>query len=199
MNSRLWIRGLFAAVLAAIANSVTVLIVDPSTFNLFQGGFTKLSQVALVSALVGAALYLKEHPDPWDGDERRANTVSIYTRLGLMLALVCGLSGCANAPPNLTPEATAAFHATRVVKALDLVRDFAVDGEAQTPKVLSTAHARIVVDFHEAAVRTIHAVPTGWKPTVTAALDELRGKLGAEYPQLEPYVNLVKTLIASLP
>lgn len=65
MNSRLWFRGIFAAVIAAVANSVTVIIADPITFNLFQGGATKLGQVALVAALVGAALYLKEHPDPW--------------------------------------------------------------------------------------------------------------------------------------
>lgn len=65
MNPRLWSRGIFAAVIAAVANSVTVIIADPITFNLFQGGATKLGQVALVSALVGAALYLKEHPDPW--------------------------------------------------------------------------------------------------------------------------------------
>jgi hypothetical protein len=68
MNWKLWSRGLIAAVLSAIANSVTVIIVDPTTFNLFQGGAAKLGQVALVSALVGAALYLKQHPDPW-GDQ----------------------------------------------------------------------------------------------------------------------------------
>ena len=119
-------------------------------------------------------------------------------RLIPLLALVLML-GCAKAPPNLTPQATAAFHATRVVKALDLVRDFAIDGEAQTPKVFSTAHTRIVVDFHESAVRIIHAAPDGWKPAVTAALNELPGKLGADYGKIAPYVNLVKTLIASLP
>ena len=65
MNWKLWGRGLLAAILSAIANSVTVIIVDPTTFNLFQGGAAKLGQVALVAALVGAALYMKEHPDPW--------------------------------------------------------------------------------------------------------------------------------------
>jgi hypothetical protein len=65
MNWRLWGRGLIAAIFSTVANSVTVIVVDPTTFNLFQGGAAKLGQVALVSALVGAALYLKEHPDPW--------------------------------------------------------------------------------------------------------------------------------------
>jgi hypothetical protein len=65
MNWKLWGRGLIAAVINAIANSIVVVIVDPTKFNLFQGGARELGQVAVVSALVGAALYLKEHPDPW--------------------------------------------------------------------------------------------------------------------------------------
>jgi hypothetical protein len=65
MNWKLWGRGLIAAVIAAIGNSIAVVIVDPATFNLFQGGAAKLGQVALVFALMGAGLYLKEHPDPW--------------------------------------------------------------------------------------------------------------------------------------
>lgn len=65
MNWKMWARGLVAAVIAAVSNSVVVVIVDPTTFNLFQGGASALGQVAAVSALVGAALYLKEHPDPW--------------------------------------------------------------------------------------------------------------------------------------
>lgn len=65
MNWKLWGRGLIAAAIATIANSVVVVIVDPTTFNLFQGGADKLGQVAIVSGIVGMALYLKEHPDPW--------------------------------------------------------------------------------------------------------------------------------------
>lgn len=65
MNWRLWSRGLFAAIINTIANGIVVIVVDPTTFNLFQGGAKKLGMVALVSALLGAALYLKEHPDPW--------------------------------------------------------------------------------------------------------------------------------------
>lgn len=66
MNWKLWSRGLIAAIINAIANSVVIVIVDPTTFNLFQGGAKELGQVAIVSALVGAALYLKQHPDPWE-------------------------------------------------------------------------------------------------------------------------------------
>lgn len=65
MNWKLWGRGLIAALIGGIGNSVAVVVVDPTTFNLFQGGATKLAQVALVFALTSGALYLKEHPDPW--------------------------------------------------------------------------------------------------------------------------------------
>jgi hypothetical protein len=63
----LWVRGLVAAVVSAAANSVTVMVVEPMHFNLNEG-LGKVGQVALVSALVGAALYLKEHPVPHDGE-----------------------------------------------------------------------------------------------------------------------------------
>lgn len=65
MNFRLWGRGLVAAIIGAVGNGIVVVIVDPTTFNLFQGGATNLGKVALVSAILSAGLYLKEHPDPW--------------------------------------------------------------------------------------------------------------------------------------
>jgi hypothetical protein len=58
-----WIKGLASAIIGAAANSVTVLIVAPETFNL-QEGLPKLGTVALVSALVAAANYLKQSPLP---------------------------------------------------------------------------------------------------------------------------------------
>ncbi len=66
MNWKLWVFGLVAGVINTVANSVVIIIVDPTTFNLFQGGAVKLGQVAIVSSILGAALYLKEHPPTWD-------------------------------------------------------------------------------------------------------------------------------------
>jgi hypothetical protein len=65
MNWKLWSRGLVAAIINAVANSFVIVIVDPTKFNLFQGGARELCTVAVASGIVGAALYLKEHPDPW--------------------------------------------------------------------------------------------------------------------------------------
>ena len=64
MRWDLWARGLAAAVIGGASNAVTAMIVDPKTFNLFDGGAKKLAAVCIVSALLSACLYLKEHPVP---------------------------------------------------------------------------------------------------------------------------------------
>ena len=64
MNWRIWLKGLIAAVVASAANSVSALIADPEHFNPSLAGWKNLGVVALVSAIVGAALYLKQSPVP---------------------------------------------------------------------------------------------------------------------------------------
>jgi UDP-N-acetylmuramyl pentapeptide phosphotransferase/UDP-N-acetylglucosamine-1-phosphate transferase len=58
-----WIKGLVSAAIGAAANSVTVIVVAPETFNL-QDGLPKLASIAAVSALVAVASYLKKSPLP---------------------------------------------------------------------------------------------------------------------------------------
>lgn len=58
-----WLKGLISAIIGGAANSVTVMVVSPENFNL-QEGAGKLATVALVSAIVAAAMYLKESPLP---------------------------------------------------------------------------------------------------------------------------------------
>lgn len=64
MNWKKWLLGLIGACVNSAASSVTVIIVDPVQFNLFQGGAKKLGIVALVSFIFGGALYLKQSPLP---------------------------------------------------------------------------------------------------------------------------------------
>lgn len=65
MDWRLWLKGLIAAVISSAANSISVLVADPQHFNPgAAGGMRNLGIVALVSAIVGAALYLKQSPMP---------------------------------------------------------------------------------------------------------------------------------------
>lgn len=72
MNLKTWAHGLAAAVIGGAANAVTVMIVDPINFNL-AGGLVKLGQVALVSAIVSAALYLKQSPIPDSAGDKEVN------------------------------------------------------------------------------------------------------------------------------
>jgi len=63
MNWTKWLKGLISAVIGGAANSITVMIVDPIAFNLNEGA-SKLGVVALVSAILAAAMYLKQSPLP---------------------------------------------------------------------------------------------------------------------------------------
>lgn len=63
MTWQMWLKGLIAAIIGGGANAVTVMIVDPAAFNFGDGG-AKLLSFAGVSALISAALYLKQSPLP---------------------------------------------------------------------------------------------------------------------------------------
>ncbi len=63
MNWQLWLKGLISAIIGGAANAVTLMILEPATFN-FQDGGHRLLNFSLVSALISAALYLKQSPLP---------------------------------------------------------------------------------------------------------------------------------------
>ena len=58
-----WFKGLIAAAIGGAANSITVMIVDPQTFNI-QTGLKSVGAVALIAAIVAVATYLKQSPLP---------------------------------------------------------------------------------------------------------------------------------------
>lgn len=71
--ARNWLIGLIGGIVSAAANCFTVIVVDPLTFNVNTiGGWKHLGALVIVSALVGAGLFLKQNPTPWNGEERRA-------------------------------------------------------------------------------------------------------------------------------
>lgn len=124
----------------------------------------------------------------------------IIAVVGVMLALAaCG----ANPPPandptaGLSAQGRAAYNATKVVRALDVLRDVAIDAEHQS--LVSTETARKVVTYHRSAVKAIGAVPSGWQAVVSGGLEELAKSVPAdEWRQLEPFANLARTLIAAI-
>ena len=65
-NWQNWLKGLLSAVIGGISNSVVLMIADPKTFNL-QDGLKNLGTVAVTSAIVSAAMYLKQSPLPNSG------------------------------------------------------------------------------------------------------------------------------------
>jgi hypothetical protein len=117
-----------------------------------------------------------------------------------LLALLClAAPACQHAPPTASPQAQIAFTGTRAIKGLDLLRDFAIDGNAQTPSLISTATTRKIVTYHRSAITLVHDIPSGWKQTLSDGLDEVVTDLPpGEGPQLAPYVALVKSILVEV-
>jgi hypothetical protein len=67
MKWQKWVKGLISAAIGGAANGITVMIVEPTEFNLGEG-LGKLGTVAIVSAIVAAAMYLKQSPLPNNGE-----------------------------------------------------------------------------------------------------------------------------------
>ena len=63
---KVWLHGLVAAVISAVASGVTLVIVDPNSFNLSKSGLGHLGAVCLIQGLIAAAAYLKQSPLPGD-------------------------------------------------------------------------------------------------------------------------------------
>jgi len=113
----------------------------------------------------------------------------------LVLFALLALPSCASAPP-LGPVASQDFQKTRVIKALDVFRDFAIDGEAQTPKVISTDTTRKIVTYHQATLKILDAAGSDWRSLVASSLDALTPTLPEkDRPKVAPYVALVKALL----
>ena len=107
-------------------------------------------------------------------------------------------SGCATAPP-LGPVAAQDFQKTRVIKALDLFRNFAIDGEAARPQAVSTDLARKVVTYHQAALKILDAAGSDWRTLTATSLDAFVATLApAERTKIAPYVALTKTILTEI-
>lgn len=114
----------------------------------------------------------------------------------LVLLAFLALPSCASAPPTLGPVAAADFQKTRVIKALDVFRDFAIDAEAAKPQVISTDTTRKVVTYHQATLKILDAAGSDWRSLVATSLDALVPTLPEkDRAKVAPYVALVKALL----
>ncbi len=115
------------------------------------------------------------------------------------LALGLGAQSCVKPQPQLSPAGVTAVSATQVIKALDVVRDFVVDGNRQTPPLFTAAETLSVVDTHESIVKAIAAVPNAYQTLANTSLDTLRASLSAAaWARIAPYVTLVRSLLAGV-
>lgn len=64
-NIEHWLKGLIAAIIGGISNSIVLIIADPANFNL-QSGLDNLLTISATSAILSAAMYLKQSPLPTD-------------------------------------------------------------------------------------------------------------------------------------
>lgn len=59
-----WLKGLFAAIIGAIANSGVNMVAAPDQFNFSHAGLVLLAKTAGASALLALFMYLKQSPLP---------------------------------------------------------------------------------------------------------------------------------------
>jgi len=126
--------------------------------------------------------------------------VTVVFVLALFMCAGCGSNPNPQTDPtrNLSAQGKAAYQTTKVVKALDVLRDVAAEAEKQNPKLISASSALKVVAYHKQVVSTMDAVPNGWKAVALTGLDQLQKDLTPqEWTQIEPFVNLLKTLYAA--
>jgi len=128
--------------------------------------------------------------------KRRADLIELTAAVVLAAFIALCHQACAKTPVNLSPAAVTAFESHEIQKSLDTIRDIAVDANATTPPVLTTATTRKIVTWHESAITVLHARGAGWVVTLAAGLDELLKNIPAEERQtLLPYVTLAKTVL----
>lgn len=129
----------------------------------------------------------------------RSRRLSLSVAVFSVLLLFGVAEACRHAPPTASPQAQIAFQATRAIKALDLLRDYATDANAQNPPLINTDLTRKIVVYHRSAITTIHDFPSGWKPSVQTGLDEVLKDLPADTSaKLAPYVSLVKAILVEV-
>ncbi len=199
------IRTLVTVALNGGAAALSSVVIDPDHFNL-----THMKHIGLMfaaGAAAGVINWLRQ--SPWKTPDDRLMTtiarsvpiVMIVTLLGLAVLSMpgCGVAQAVNgrSTAQLTMPGLVSLHALEAVKALDVIRDTAIDAEAA--KLTPTATARTVVTWHKSVLLVIKESPGGWRPTVLAGLDELEKKLSpADLVVYGPFIDGARVTVKGI-
>ncbi len=119
-----------------------------------------------------------------------------------LVLVVMLFSGACAPPPTLTPPGRVAFQVTRVVKALDTLRDIALNANAQIPPLVSDVTAGRIVRYHQATLTTLQTQvdQDNWKATASSGLKAVVATFTPdEQHTLQPYVTLVQVVLQEVP
>jgi hypothetical protein len=92
--------------------------------------------------------------------------------------------GCASAPPAFTPEGQIVWKAREAQSSLGVIQSTAIAlnkvqvcDPAPCHPLLSDDNTRIVIVAVRDGVKTLQAVPAGWKTTALAVVDQIDARL----------------------
>jgi hypothetical protein len=68
-----WLDGLIGGIIAASAQAV-IGIVSIADLLQTRGGWIRFGIMVGIAGIVGAALFLRQHPTPWSGVDRRTDS-----------------------------------------------------------------------------------------------------------------------------
>lgn len=121
----------------------------------------------------------------------------------LVLSLVAS-SACAipasvggRSTAQLTAPGVQALHIIEITKALDIVRDTAID--ADKANIVPNATAKLVVVAHKSIIDVMRAAPSGWKAGVLEILAQLRKDIpAADAAHFTPYIDATVSIIKAV-
>lgn len=126
----------------------------------------------------------------------RRSLSAVLVAFALSVTVACHVTP---PPAGLSPAGITAFNQTRLVKALDTIRDTAISANAQPKPLISTDDTRAIVTLHETALKTIQASANGWQDAVRAAVDNgVKALSASTQALLAPDVALFDTLLGEL-
>ena len=127
-------------------------------------------------------------------------------RLSLLFVALL-LSGCSylNPPAGLSPPDVVKWRADQAIVALDVAQDAAIALNkiqvcaTNTPchPLWSNPNTRLSIDTLTAAAQTIQKIPSGWRATALAAIENLDEAFG-EASALHAYLDTARAVVNSV-